>query len=365
MTAAPINGEHRPPAVTHPWGRRLSDAVRDAVRQADWSASRRLVVQGDGRTRDLAREYALMVRGLGFTLEVLLGQLAQLQPLADAVHARVAGTADPLDERITILQRLLVALQAGPGSGTPAVDAPVGIWREACTGALRAAQARFAADQGRRSGDVSAAIENRDAGSALAALEAKDRAYLALHDPMVRFMADAFACVLHLQGPRGLLDFHLATAEGQRDGFEKWERLSAAEFAAASALLLQQHMGQVQVAEQADRFTIHQSPCGSGGRLRLGGAYDAQREGAAVPPLPFVSGPNPLTFGEAAAPVYCTHCAVWNGTATLRWFGRAQWVFDAPARADGSCTLHIYKRREDAPTEYARRVAHTAVERTP
>ena len=168
-------------------------------------------------------------------------------------------------------------------------------------------------------------------------------------------MADSFAWVLRHFGTQALLDFHLATAEGQRAGFEKWEQLPAAEFAAMTAFLLKQHMGQVQVQEDERRFTIHQSPCGSGGRLQLDGAYAASP--ARPQALPYVEQPGPLTFGEPRMPVYCTHCAIWNGTATLRWFGRAQWVFEGPAQADGSCTLHIYKRREDAPADYTRRVA--------
>jgi len=72
--------------------------------------------------------------------------------------------------------------------------------------------------------------------------------------------------------------------------------------------------------------------------------------------LPFVETPGPLTFGQPRLPVYCSHCAVWNGVATLRWFGRAHWVFENAARADGGCRLHIYKKREDAPAEYARQL---------
>jgi hypothetical protein len=52
--------------------------------------------------------------------------------------------------------------------------------------------------------------------------------------------------------------------------------------------------------------------------------------------------------------VYCSHCPIWNGVAPLRWFGRPHWVFERPSRPDGSCTLHIYKRRDGAPATYIR-----------
>jgi hypothetical protein len=193
------------------------------------------------------------------------------------------------------------------------------------------------------------AIEAPDAVGALALLKRKQQdEYLPLHDRLVRFMAESFGFVLERFGKEELLRFHLASAEGQRPGFEKWEKMPAAEFAWISAFLLKQHMGQVTVSENELKFTIDQTPCGSGGRLRLAGAY------AGPGALPFVESPGPLTFGQPRLPVYCSHCPVWNGVATLRWFGRVHWVFDNAARADGGCRLHIYKKREDAPAEYTR-----------
>ena len=323
------------------WGTRLGDALRAALAVRDVASARRLAQHGDGQARDLAREYAFMARGLDFTLQVLLRQL-----LASASRGPEAD-----DALLALLRRLHRALDSAAADG--AHDAAA--LADACRQALQASQARFTRDQARLADEVISALGRDELQPALALLDAKDQAWLALHDPMVQFMADSFAWVLRHHGPQALLDFHLATAEGQRAGFEKWEQMSAAEFAATTAFLLKQHMGQVQVQEDERRFTIGQSPCGSGGRLQLNGAYDPARYGAQA--LPFVEQPSPLTFGEARMPVYCTHCAIWNGSATLRWFGRAQWVFEQPARADGGCSLHIYKRREDAPADYTRRVA--------
>ena len=47
------------------WGTRLSDAMRAALAGGDVATARHFALQGDGQTRDLAREYALMVRVLG------------------------------------------------------------------------------------------------------------------------------------------------------------------------------------------------------------------------------------------------------------------------------------------------------------
>lgn len=334
--------------------------MRAALADGNVESARRLALHGDGRARDLASEYVFMVRGLGVTLGVLLRQLQAANAQGAAGAAGAARRASSSDGDLAILlQRLHEGLHGWMGGDRPPPARPtVPELADAVTQAFAASQARFAGDQARRADEVALALTQGRTQDATTLLDAKDQAWLALHDPLVRFMADAFAWALTHFGTQGLLQFHLDTAEGQRAGFAKWERMPPDEFAATTAFLLRQHMGQVQVEEDERRFTIRQSPCGSGGRLQLGGAYDGPQS------LPFVEESGPLTFGEPRMPVYCTHCAIWNGSATLRWFGRAQWVFDRPAQADGSCTLHIHKRREDAPADYTRRVGLPGAEGT-
>lgn len=338
------------------WGRRLSETLAAALAAGDLETAARLLREGDGQARNLATEYALMIRGLGITCRVMLPLLADLATGASAAELAV------------LLQRLradLAGMPAAAGLAAGAQSPPeprcggAGTLPRACaeelaptSRALQECEARFALDQAQRADEIAAVIAAGDAARALALLEAKDRAgYEPLHDRLIRFMADGFAWVLRHHGAQALLRLHLDTAEGQRAGFEKWERMPVDEFARATAFLLRQHLGQVTVREDAERYTIEQAPCGSGGRLRLAGAY------AGSDALPFVEAAGPLTFGEARMPVYCSHCAIWNGAATLRWFGRAHWVFERPARPDGSCTLHVYKRRDATPPDYARRVA--------
>lgn len=217
--------------------------------------------------------------------------------------------------------------------------------------ALGIGETCFAAEQARLAREVVVALAAGDAVRARCLVDDKERAhYLPLHDRLVRFMAGTFATVLDRFGRDELLRFHRATAEAQRDGFERWERMSAADFARATAFLLKQHLGRVEVRVDEEKFTLEQAPCGSGGRLRLAGAY------AGPAALPFVEGPGPLTLGEPRMPVYCTHCPVWNGLAPLEWFGRPHCVFERPSRPDGSCTMHIYRRHDGAPPEYAQRL---------
>jgi len=212
-------------------------------------------------------------------------------------------------------------------------------------------EARFEREQARLADEIVRAIEAGDVARTRTLVAVKEQGqYVPLHDRLIRFMAESFGWVLRRFGPGELLRFHLATAEGQRPGFEKWEQMSAAEFTRASAFLLKQHMGQVAVREDGEKFTIEQAPCGSGGRLRHAGAY------AGADALPFVEERGPLTLGQARFPVYCSHCPIWNGVAPAKWFGRPHWVFDEPARPDGGCTLHVYKRRDGAPAAYLDRL---------
>ena len=329
-------------ATMHPWGRRLTDAVRARIAAGELEGACALARDGDGETRSLASEYLLMTRGLGITIRVLLGQL----------EAACGGVATDAPMRAALAELLGRFRDDLSGSVADASQpGAIALLAGQARAALEARQQRFEAAQ---SALAAAAIEALDAGDgarASALLDDKEqRSYLPYHDRLVRFMADSFGFVLRHLGADALLRFHLDTAEGQRAGFDKWERMSAAEFARVSVFLLKQHMGEVTVREDDTAFTITQSPCGSGGRLRTGGAYS----GAGA--LPFVSEAGQLTFGEPALPVYCTHCAIWNGVATLHWYGRAHWIFTEPARADGGCVLRIPKRRDGTPPEYAARL---------
>jgi hypothetical protein len=214
---------------------------------------------------------------------------------------------------------------------------------------LEAGEERFEQEQARLADEVVLAIESGDAARARACLDMKEKGhYVPRHDRLIRFMAESFGWVLRRSGPAALLDLHLAMAEGQRRGFERWEQMSPEEFAWTSAYLLKQHMGRLEVTEDSEKFTFEQSLCGSGGALVLRGAY------AGPAALPYVEGPGPLTAGEPRLAAYCTHCPIWNGVAPLEWFGRPHWVFERPSRPDGSCTMHIYKRRDGAPATYIR-----------
>ena len=338
------------------WGRRLADALREAIFAGDPVVARVLALEGDGQARSLAGEQALLARGLGITVNVLTALLPGLAARIDGAADGPARAAALACIRAFRADIDAIAEGFAAGESAPAGEAaasPDALADEIARASesLHACLRAFDRRQSQLAARVERALDVGDAPRALEVLDDKElRGWLPLHDRLVRFMAQCFAWALECGGHDALLAIHLGAAEGQRAGFEKWERMDAREFTWTSAYLLKQHMGEVAVREDDEKFTIEQTPCGSGGRLVTSGAY----EGPAA--LPIVEGAGPLTFGRPALPVYCSHCPIWNGAATLRWFGRAHWVFSDPARADGGCTLHVYKRREDIPREYAQRV---------
>lgn len=331
------------------WGSRLSDILRTALTGSgspDFETARTLALEGDGQARTLAQEFTLMIRGLGITIGVLLSLLEETS-VRTAKDDDAASTTE-LTDLLYQFRNSLKGLLVQPIEPVRPLDEEVLLVERVMAESME----WFSRSQTRLAGEIVEAIEQGDASHALKLLAIKEvDQYVPFHDLLVKFMADSFGWVLRWFGPDELLRFHLATAESQREGFEKWESLPVAEFARMTAFLLKQHMGQVVVREDTEKFTIKQTPCGSGGRLRLNGAYSGP--GA----LPFVETRGPLTFGEPSVPVYCSHCAIWNGAATLRWFGHPQWVFERAAQPNGECTLHIYKNPDDAPKDYAKRIA--------
>ena len=296
MTTAPM----------HEWGRRLSDAVRAALDAGDLRAARRLALEGDGQARSLAKEFALMYRGLGITVRVLLGLLA------DTASAEVAG----LVRRFRLDMAQLTGLDDG-GGPAPA-DPGGGLDEEVRRAAkcLEAGEERFDQEQARFAEEVVLAIDAGDIPRARACLDVKERGhYVPRHDRLIRFMAESFGLVLSRSGPAALLHLHMATAEGQRRGFERWEQMSTEEFAWTSAYLMKQHMGRLEVTEDAEKFTIRQSLCGSGGALVLRGAY------AGPEALPYVEGPARSRRVSRACP--CTAVTARSGTASRRCAGSA------------------------------------------
>lgn len=340
------------------WGIRLSDRVRAALSAGDIEVARRLVAEGDGMAKSLEKEYSLMVKGLGVTIRILLDLLEEAAGRLANDEARRSLT-EVLWRFCRDMTRLVSPAE---GSEPSAQDRAAGVAGALARTRLLLAEseARFDHEHKKLAGQILEALDRRDSNAALELSDRKERLeFVPLHDRLVRFMAEVWGYVLERLGAEELGRFHLATAEAQRRGFEAWERLSPAEFARATAFLARQHMGDMAITEYEEKFQFEFSPCGSGGRLRRDGAYEGSS------PLPYVEKSGELTFGKGKLPVYCSHCPMWNSVAPTAWFGHPQWVFDDPARADGSCTMSIYKHPESIPAEYFRRLGLAVPAATP
>jgi hypothetical protein len=319
------------------WGRRLSDAVRAALDAGDVAAALRLVREGDGQTRSLAKEYSLMYRGLGITVRVILDELRMSEDTAAGSGAGAAVVVHRFRSGfVRIMEQVWGDAPPPPGPvGSPADEA-----RE-CVALLEFGEQRFDAEQRGLAEQVATALGAGEVDLARELLDRKEVGqFVPLHDQLIRVMAESMAFVHAERGSEGLLQFHLDVAQGQRAGFDKWEALPARDLAHTFTFLLKQHMGTVEVREEPDRFVLEQELCGSGGRLITGGAY------AGPDALPPVRDGGALTAGQDSMPVYCTHCPAWNTLAPQRWYGHPHVVLVNPARTSGACTLHILKRPE-------------------
>ena len=201
------DAEHRlSPAATrrHDWGERLSDRVRRALGGGDLDAARGLAVEGDGHARSLEKEYALLYKGLGITLRVMLGLAAETVSRQPGPES--AGRA--LESLLARFRREWRALVADAYTDQVVAPALAHFQEPASTGALsdqvaptigllQAAEGLFDREQARLAAEVVAAIDAGRADRACALLDRKERGqYVPLHDRLVRLMAEIFGFVL-------------------------------------------------------------------------------------------------------------------------------------------------------------------------
>jgi hypothetical protein len=107
-------------------------------------------------------------------------------------------------------------------------------------------------------------------------------------------------------------------------------------------------MGDVEIAEEPDRYVLSFDPCGSGGRMRRE-ADDDGRHGAAVEAYPW-------TWGQKGVCLYCAHCSVVNEIIPMQAIGRPKRVTEYPRQPGDKCRWLIYKDPADIPDEFYQRV---------
>ncbi len=113
---------------------------------------------------------------------------------------------------------------------------------------------------------------------------------------------------------------------------------------------LRGHLQPMDVTEDHEKIVIRMQPCGSGGRLILEGRY--QGEDAFYT----VAEPGKMTYGRRDFPVYCAHEAAMEEIDMDRNGYPLVVVEPAEKLGEETCRFVIYKRGEDVPERFYRRV---------
>jgi hypothetical protein len=157
-----------------------------------------------------------------------------------------------------------------------------------------------------------------------------------------------------------------ATRDAYAPAVRSWEDSRRALLEDAIAALRghlsgQDRMGEVDVAEEGDRWVVSFDPCGSGGRTYR---PDATSDGIArmEPPYDFAvtTRPHDWAWRQEGICLYCVHCCQLQERIPIQRFGIPLRVIDPPtwpgARNGGKCRWSIYKRPEDIPASAYTRV---------
>jgi hypothetical protein len=119
-------------------------------------------------------------------------------------------------------------------------------------------------------------------------------------------------------------------------------------------------MGEVDVAEESDRWVVSFDPCGSGGRTHR---PDATSDGIARMESPYnfavTTSAHDWAWRQEGVCLYCVHCCQLQERIPIQRFGIPLRVIDPPtwpgSRNGGQCRWTIYKHPEDIPASaYAR-----------
>lgn len=204
----------------------------------------------------------------------------------------------------------------------------------------------FRREQAAVSEKIVEALKSKDGPAVRKLLDEKEAQFLPIHDFFVETLATIFNWAYTTCGDEALFEVLEGSAESQKAGFDAWEQMSTEDFARATAFLANSHMGNITVEEDEEKFTFINDPCGSGGRMMRKGWFDEGGKFARV------KGAQPQTFGKEGLPVYCAHCAVWNGIMTTRWYGSIQWAIEPPDKPEEPCRMHIYKDRDKIPEKF-------------
>jgi hypothetical protein len=190
------------------------------------------------------------------------------------------------------------------------------------------------------------AVAGQDSAGAIETIDKKRAEHSHYQRACVQFLTQLYSYALDIGGPAGLCELHLQTADRMVDLFESWERKEGVELLRAVIKIKLANLGNAQISEDDEKFTITLDPCGSCGRIHREGWYDDS------PGHRLVHEPHPMTYGRPDFPVYNTHSAVFHGIAAHQRLGFPHWVTQCPQDPAEPCIQYIYKTRSAVPREY-------------
>ena len=198
-----------------------------------------------------------------------------------------------------------------------------------------------------RLGALETAVGERAWTAATEALEAVWREYLVPHDFVVAWAQDLLTRIARVGGEAAVLRAVETTYErGWKARYAGWDAMTPELRLALSVEGMRGHLsgrsrkGDVEVAEEPDRYVMRLGPCGSGAVLRFGdpasgagpyGADGVSREA------------HPWTWGRAGVLWYSSHCPIVMEWLAVRDRGYPMRPIEPPEHAADPCRWYVYK----------------------
>lgn len=131
---------------------------------------------------------------------------------------------------------------------------------------------------------------------------------------------------------------------------ERMLGMSSEEAVRFKAMIHRGHHSNITITEEDDRFVLKLDPCNTGGRML--------RAGLDKPPVGLLrtNKAHPWTWNKESVSYYCAHCAMHEIQGMDKGAPHPTWVYECPEHPDDPCIQYCYKRTEDIPEQYFKRI---------
>ena len=131
---------------------------------------------------------------------------------------------------------------------------------------------------------------------------------------------------------------------------ERMLGMSPEEAVRFKAMIHRGHHSNITITEEEDRFVLKLDPCNTGGRML--------RAGLDKPPVGLLrtNKAYPWTWNKENVSYYCAHCAMHEIQGMDKGASHPTWVYECPEHPDDPCIQYCYKRTEDIPEQYFKRI---------